>query len=256
MPPHRLLNANQFSDASAAIEAALQAFPHAVPLRTESALVKAEQGDLAASLRVVDPLRRLCWVFGDHETLTRVGRTYKNRGDKEWQKAGPPFRREAKGTPVWQLYQEAPCLIGTPRHQQGRLLPRRERGHTRVARGRSCRGTGIRREVLATCQGLQPTLPGTETSTGSSSARGRRPSAPTDPHRDHLARSFYASALALVGSCEIRMVQASWNQLCRLWHILDHAVIGPAVEEFTQRQELWAILNPGPVGDCGFDGKR
>jgi Ternary complex associated domain 9 len=253
---HRLLNSNNLTDASAAIEEALAEFSHAVPLRTESALIKAEMGDLNASLSLVDPLRRLCWVFGDHETLTRIGRTYKNRGDQEWERLGSPYAPAPKGTPAWQFYHEALALYRDAYAiSQGDYFPGVNVVTLELLEGNHKSAQEYAEKVLVACQGLQLDARGQDlywifVSEGEAALASGR------PNRDHLARSFYASALALVGPAEIRMVQASWNQLCRLWHIVDRAAISPAVGEFSKRQELWRILRPGPVGDCDLDGKR
>jgi hypothetical protein len=254
---HRLLNAHEFDQAHTVIEQALQTFRHAVPLRTESALIKAEKKDLNSSLGIVAPLRRLCWVFGDHETLTRIGRTYKNRGDQEWERLGPPFAPPGKdGTPAWQYYHEALSLYRDAYAiSRGDYFPGVNVVSLALLVGDHAAAQEYAEKVLSTCQGLQLDARGHDlywifVSEGEAALGSSR------PNRDHLARSFYASALALVGPAEIRMVQASWNQLCRLWHILDRAVIAPAVHEFSKRQELWQILNPGPLGDCDFGGNR
>jgi hypothetical protein len=253
---HRLINANDFGRANEVIEQALKAFPHAVPLRAESALIRAEMGELATSLRVVDPLRRLCWIFGDHETLTRIGRTYKNLGDKEWERLGPPYAVAARGTPVWQLYREALVLYRDAYAiSRGNYFPGVNVVTLALLTGDHAAAQENAEKVLATCQGLQLDARG-EALYWIFVSEGEAALGCSRANRDQLARSFYASALALVGPGEIRMVQASWNQLCRLWHIVDRSSIGPAVEEFSKRNELWKILNPGPVGDCGCVGKR
>ena len=253
---HRLLNAHDFDGAESVIEEALKTFPHAVPLRTESALIKAEKKDLRASLDAVGPLRRLCCVFGDHETLTRIGRTYKNRGDLEWERLGPPYAAEAENAPSHQLYKQALSLYRDAYAiSRGDYFP----GVNVVGLALLLRDQATAQEyaekVLTTCQDLQLDAQGHDlfwifVSEGEAALGSSR------LNRAHLARSFYASALALVSPAEIRMVQASWNQLCRLSRVLDRAVLEPAVLEFTRRPELWKILKPGPLGDCDYNGTR
>jgi serine/threonine protein kinase len=265
----RLLNAYHLDQADAVIEQALGTFPHAVPLRTESALIKAEKKDLTSSLRIIAPLRRLCWVFGDPEILMRIGRIYKAHGNEAWDRLGPPYAPMQVGTTAWQYYYQALSLYRDAYDiSRGDYFPGVNydisRGHyfpgvnvVNVALVVGDQGTAQRYAdiVLATCQGLQPDARGHDLYWISVS-QGEAALGSSRPDRAQLARSYYASALDLVGPAEIRMVQSSWDQLCRLWHVLDRAVIGAVVQEFTQRPELWKILKRGPLGDCGFDGQR
>src|SRR5207248_1669072 len=60
--------------------------------------------------KLVEGFRKGCAVFGDHESLSRLGRTYKNAGDKAWEKryeSGPAVDALVPRSPAWQQYEMA-----------------------------------------------------------------------------------------------------------------------------------------------------
>lgn len=82
---HQAWGRNDHASALAILAAAEQQFPRCVPLKAETALNLAATGDVKRALEAVAPFRSLCPDFGDHETLTRIGRCLKERADRSWQ---------------------------------------------------------------------------------------------------------------------------------------------------------------------------
>jgi hypothetical protein len=224
-----------------------------VPLATEHALCLAEKRELLQSLAIVEPLQRLCWVFGDFETLTRIGRAYKNLGDKSWEGLGPPYGPLPKGAASVQLYGKAFNLYEDAFLMSGgdyfpgvnattlALLT----GNKTAARDYASKVlvAGRRAEITARGESLYWTL----ASEGEASLA---------LSRSEDARDYYRNALNYVLPGQIRMVQSSWDQLCRLWCLLGPAVVGPVVQVFQGRTDLWGLLKRGPLDDCGFNGSR
>jgi hypothetical protein len=79
---------------------------HAVPLIAEQALFHCEAGEFA---RVQEQLRSLtarAQAFDDEETLTRLGRAFKEMGDESWERSGLPFHQLDRH-PAVQFYRAA-----------------------------------------------------------------------------------------------------------------------------------------------------
>jgi hypothetical protein len=255
---HRLLNASRLDDADLVMSEARDDFPDAVPLLTEYALVLAEQrpiqvASLDRSLAIVEPLQRLCWVFGDHETLTRIGRSYKNLGDRAWEGLGPPFGPIPTGTFAWQLFSKAfnlyedAFIISSGDHFPGVNAATLALLTGDVAAARDYAG-----KVLAACRSARISARGEAlywilVSEGEAALLAAETA---------LARDFYSNALNLVGPAHVRMAKSSWDQLCRLWCALGERAVGPVVDVFRNRSALWKELTRGPLSDCDFDGAR
>jgi hypothetical protein len=79
---------------------------HAIPLIAEAALIEIEFGHLSQAEELLKEFRRKAVEFGDYETLGRIGRLFKDSGDRRW--AESPFSFDKfRGTPGWQMYQQA-----------------------------------------------------------------------------------------------------------------------------------------------------
>lgn len=253
---HRLLEVGDHAAADRVVREALADFPMAVPLRTEDAMIRADRGDLPGSLRAVEPLRRLCWLFGDYETLARIGRTYKDYGDREWGSPGPPYRPPAEGAPCWQYYKEA---FGIYREAYevsgGHYFPGVNLVTLALLTGDRAAAREYAEKVRLTCRAERLDARALELYWIFAS-EGEAALGTNLAGKGSLAAESYSSALNLVGPDDIRAVQSSWNQVCRLYRVLDRAVIQPVVDEFRRRAELWPKLAPGPLGDCDCDGRR
>ncbi|MBN1851608.1 MAG: tetratricopeptide repeat protein [Pirellulales bacterium] len=79
---------------------------HAVPLIAEYALLETECENAALAEPLLDGLRPQAKEFGDFETLGRIGRLFKDSGDRRWEESGTEFQK-LKGKPAWQMYQKA-----------------------------------------------------------------------------------------------------------------------------------------------------
>ena len=66
-------------------------YSHAVPLIAEHALFRCDAGDFAQVKKELSELSSKAVAFADEETLTRLGRTFKEMGDKSWDECGLPF---------------------------------------------------------------------------------------------------------------------------------------------------------------------
>jgi hypothetical protein len=253
---HGKLNARDLKGAHRLIKEGRADFPHAIPLRTELALVLAEQTELNAAVAVVEPLRRLCWVFGDFETLTRVARALKNLGDLAWAGLGDPAPTPPESSAPWQYYKEAFRLyrdafqIAGTEHFPGvnaatlALLIGDETTSRKLAGevAHICANTGLSSHGedlywLLVTEGETALLSG-------------------DPDREKRAGSYYDLALSRLAPSEIRMAKSSWDQICRLWRALGASKVDPVVAVFKKHEKLGPLLGAGPMGDCGLDGKR
>lgn len=88
------------------LEDAMKHYPHAVALRQEYALVLAETGQYERAKSLLEPLRELCAVFRDEETLARIGRLHKDVADIALKNDIVPIE-ELHGHPARQLYNSA-----------------------------------------------------------------------------------------------------------------------------------------------------
>jgi tetratricopeptide (TPR) repeat protein len=250
---HQALEAGDTSEAIRVIKEAREDFPHAAPLQTEQALTLAEANDLRQAATVVEPLQELCDVFGDHETLGRIGRIYKNLGDRAWTRRGSASGPVVEHDPAWQFYHQA---LGAYEKAYlisgGEPYPGVNVATLVLLIGESDRARQLAQEILETCRG-QPVdgSPQERYDLFASEGEAALILGLADPARD-----YYENALAQVGRDEIRRLMSSWDQMCRLWHVLDHATLEPVIETFRSRTECWSILPPGPLGDCGLSGNR
>ncbi len=81
---------------------------HAVPLIAEAMLAVLERGEAVRPVEhLLDrDLRPLARQFGDYETLARLGKLFKETGDRRWEESGLPFA-QFRRTPGWQMYLKA-----------------------------------------------------------------------------------------------------------------------------------------------------
>jgi len=222
-------------------------YDHAVPLQQEHALLLAEVGRLAEARQLLEPLRALCRVFGDHETLSRIGRLYKSSGDRHWATAGttarelPAVVRSMYGL-ARKVYEEAFALN---RH----YFPGGNAATLALLLGDANAAGEHARGVVATCRELGDRAPEHErfwvlVSEGEAwlvLGQGKD------------AAAFYETALEHLEAAQVWMAQVAYNQLCRLWYALDDAVLGPVLQVFVGNR-LWQHLQPGPLSNCGGKG--
>jgi tetratricopeptide (TPR) repeat protein len=223
-------------------------YRHAVPLLQQYALVLVEDGQRAEAIKLLDHLRGLCPIFGDFETLCRIGRTYKDAGDlavvRTYVDAAALKGHPAEGlyTASFELYTEASQIKGDEYYPLSNaaalalILGKRDEAQETADRvfeicarkdlGRLSRDEQI---WIAFSQG------------GAALIRKQL----------RLAAAHYRQALGLLTSDEKQMAQSSWNQVCRIWWVLHPEAVDfqPVIDEF---QKLPFKLEPGPLHSCGL----
>jgi len=254
---HRLWIRRDLRGAEKIMEKAREPFRHAGPLQVEDALIKAEkgiknEGELTEALETLRPLAGLAAVFGDYETLSRVGRVAKQRGDQAWERMWSirrvPFNELYRLVP-WQYYGEAHRWYLQAYRLNGHHFPGVNAATTALLSGQPDVAKSLAQEVLDICAS-PPALPAGTDLYWLFATEGEAALISGEPMR---AAEYYDEALQTVGPDEIRAVQSSWNQICRLWHALGADVIGPAVQVFQEHTAVWSRLEPGPLGNCGIE---
>ena len=206
-------------------------------------MILAEQKRLKEAREVVEPLRAMCLVFGDYETLTRIGRAFKNDGDAAWER--PPYG-PLPDESARQYYREA-------FEMSGNYFP--GVNATTLARlvGREDEAVECAERVLAIC--AQRRIGDKEHEPyWVFASEGEAMLCTSRGDRAELAAKFFDSALRCLTYDQAGMAQCTWNQLCRLWQALGTDLVGPSAEAFEQHPTIWNQLQPGPLGNCGRAG--
>jgi tetratricopeptide (TPR) repeat protein len=220
-----------------------QQFGHAVPLLAEHALLLAEQGDHARAQRILRPLQEGCRLFGDFETLGRIGRAYKESGDDKWEKNPVPFA-ELQQKPPWQMYRHALAIYTEAFDLSGAYYPGINAATLALLCGDVQQARALARKVLEQC--AKEDVDG-ERAVWVFASEGE---ACLLVGREDAA-GYYAAALDELDPSQPRLAQSMYNQLCRLWQALGSDALEPVLQTFAQRPAFWSQLTPGPVGDCG-----
>jgi tetratricopeptide (TPR) repeat protein len=221
---------------------------HAVPLEQERALLLSEVGQGREAQRLVKGFREGCLVFGDQETLSRLGRTYKNAGDEAWKKrytAGGALAALDPHSPAWQQYEMALKVYEEAFELTGDHYP----GINAASLALLLRDTGkaqkLARRVAELCAD-----PGALSRDDPFWVLATEGEAALILDQYDLARDFYRNALE-EPTAEVQYVEAAYHQLSRLWHVRDQQEIGRLVDELFAGHSTWARVKPGPVGGCG-----
>jgi hypothetical protein len=230
------------------LDTAVGQFPYAVPLQRERALVKAALGDHKTAQDELKPLVGFCRSFFDYETLSRIGRTYKDLGDSAWA-SKPRSYEQLKNAELparqwyatgYEFYREA---FDFSRHyfpgiNAAFLAHFILENPEEVARH-------LAHEVAAICATLElGKLPGDEPF-WVLCTEGEAVLIAGDAER---SANFYEQALLRVSRENAGMVQIPYNQLCRLYKLLGEEQVSPVVKVFVRSG---FPLKPGPLGNCG-----
>jgi hypothetical protein len=245
---HRWWKAGRYQDGLALLRGVRPLYEHAVPLHQEYALLLAEDGKHREGQRLLEPLRALCRLFGDHESLCRIGRSYKNSGDARWNTTRTPFANLA-GSPAEWMYRQALDAYAEAFDLNRHYYPGGNAATLALLVREADRAAAYARAVLEVCQGMRDDLPQDERFWVFVSAG----EAALVLGRGEDAVDFYATALEELDAYRAQMAQSAYDQLCRLWHVLGRAALEPVLEVFA-RSPRWATLKAGPLGDC--DGRR
>jgi hypothetical protein len=199
---------------------------HAIPLIAEAALVEMESGHFRQAEPLLDRLRPLAREFGDFETLGRIGRLFKDSGDRRWEEAPVPFE-DFRDSPGWTMYRQArdvyeeACLLGDdyyPRINAATLAvlthdTARAEEHAQWAAMLCNRMKDVPRDerywVFAT-QGEAAVILGDTAA----------------------AETYFRNALAELTPGQGGMANSTYKQLCRLWKALGQDRVGPALRVF------------------------
>jgi hypothetical protein len=266
---HKELNSGRLDRALSLIHQARDDFPLAVPLSAELSLILAERRQLNEAIAVVQPLRRFCWVFGDFETLTRIGRAFKNMADKAWEELdlptmtdkawedlGFPGSAPPEGSVPWQYYREAFQLYNDAfQISDGDYFPGVNAATLALLIGKDQSSRELAAKVKASCQTARLNAMGEELY-WIFVAEGEATLVSGLPDSSKLACSYYDHALSLLTAEQIRMAQSSWDQVCRLWRLLGAREVDQVVATFEKHAALWPLVKAGPMGDCGLKGAR
>ncbi len=243
---HRRWEAGDTEGALRSIERARIDFEHPVPVLQEYALILAERKRLQEAREVIEPLHAMCLVFGDFETLTRIGRAFKNEGDSEWQRDNLPGLPDGTAKQYFmrahEFYQEAFRLSGN-------YFPGVNAATLARLVGRDPEAIECAESVLAICERVR-IGEGKDELYWVFVSEGEAMLATDRPDRAAQAAKYYGSALRTLTEQQAGMAQSTWNQLCRLWRAFGAELVEPSVRVFEQHP-VWNQLSPGPLGDCG-----
>jgi hypothetical protein len=238
---HRRWKTARIDEAAKLVERT-KSFPHAVPLLAEHALLLAEQGEHVRAKHILRPLQEGCRLFGDFETLCRIGRAYKDSGDAKWEHDPVPFA-QLHSQAAWQMYRHALAVYKEAFEFSGDYYPGINAATLALLCGEPEESRALAHLVLEKC--AKEAVDGDNAawvfaSEGEACLLVGRAD----------AAGYYAAALDELDPSQPQPVQTMYNQLCRLWHALGAAAIEPVLRIFEEHAAFWSQLAPGPLGDC------
>lgn len=229
----------------------IKRFPHAVALNQELALCLAASGQdehKAEAEREVASIAKLAIVFRDFETLCRLGRVYKDRGDAEYNaEQGVKFTyREMldKHLPAYQHYNASFKHYHTAYEVSRNYYPAINAASLALLIGDTERQRKLAEAVLHICSHIE--LEGQE-SIWVLASEGEASLLLGDTES---AVRFYRSALNKTLPSETGIIQSMYHQLCRLHWALGEESVQPIVDLFESNGWLENV-GAGPFGNCG-----
>jgi hypothetical protein len=247
---HRSWQKGQSKEGLELLSSLGERFSHAMPLEQERALLLSELGQADSARKLLTAFRASSSLFGDHETLSRLGRTYKDAGDRSWAQqhaAHPETPGLARRSPAWQQYQMALLVYEEAFNISDNYYPGVNAASLALLVDEANKAQQLARRVAELCA-VPAALSGDDpfwlfaTEGEAALVLGKY----------EAAYDFYQQALAQP-TAEVGHVQSAYHQICRLWHVLDKGRMGSLVELFT-RHAAWPNVKPGPVGGC--DGRK
>ncbi|MBC8113754.1 MAG: hypothetical protein H7062_05215, partial [Candidatus Saccharimonas sp.] len=242
---HEAWKRKEHAVALALLQDAERQFPRCTPLQAEYALNLAEQGETERSIQLVEPLRALCHVFGDFETLTRIGRCFKEIADRQWQQLHDRINH-VEGETVRQMFVPAFEVYYEAYRMSGDYFP------------------GVNAATLALLSGQDPALVHEIALSVKTVCQRARITTQRDDRYwifasegevslvlDDVNRAAecYLAALAELKAENLRFAQSTWNQVCRLWHFLGDRV-EPVALVFERDPLVRTSLDLGPFENC------
>ncbi len=215
-------------------------FEHAIPLIAESALIEIECGEARLAEPLLESLRPVAKELGDFETLGRIGRLFKESGDRHWQDAGTKFEG-LPGTAACQMYINAltvyeEAFLGTDDYYTGINA-----ATLALLTGDAKKAIDYATKVADLCERLK-----------NISRHDRFWVYATEGEaallRGNLekAREFYHNAIAELSPGQGGMADSAYKQLCRLWKALGEKVV-PLLDLF-ELSSFGAELTQGLLG--------
>lgn len=254
----------EFDVAANILRQARETFPHAIHVHREFALLLTSLGrpneanDALAELDIRyfgdsgsatrTAITERCRAFGDFETLSRFGAAFKKLGDQSWEIQQPltPFA-QLKSIPAYQhyctaldYYQEA--FDFSQDHYPG--------GNAAVSALMSQQRELARRladDVSHICSNVRLSALTSEERHWLFSTEATMALIRDDAD---AAVNFQHEALKSMPKVPIQYLQTSYNQLCRLWHVLDKSAVERVIKVIEQSLGTGESLNSGPLGNC------
>jgi hypothetical protein len=235
------------------LEPLLSELEHALPLKRDLTLLRLEEGDHEWATAELKLLREHSSLFGDHETLCRIGRGFKSRGDRLWGASKPIIAaKDLRRYPAGQMYLHAFEAYHEAFKLRKHYYPGVNAATLALILGMQPKAIEIAAEVEDRCRQTSKGLEGEEaywvySSEGEAAlVRGDR----------GAAKEYFRAALSLLRAEQVQMAQSTYFQLCRLWHVLGPRSVEPIVRLFERHRELWRRIKPGPLGDCGGRARK
>lgn len=221
------------------LRSGLKKFPYAIGLRQQLALCLASSGDKAHQIeaeREVSAVAKLAVVFRDFETLCRLGRVYKDRGDAEYSAPGNGQftyqQMRDKRLPAFQHYQASFKFYLTAYEVSGNYYPAINAATLALLIGETDQQRSLAQAVLQTCSQMSLESPDAIWVLAS---EGEAALLLGDVDS---AKQFYRSALQKTLPTETGIIQSMYHQLCRLQWALGKERLGPVVDLFEANRAL------------------
>jgi len=209
---------------------------HAIPLIAEGVLLEIECGFASLAEPVLEKLRDTARDFGDFETLGRIGRLFKDAGDRRWEGSNCEFADLAKTTAA-QMYAQAlmvyeEAFVATKDYYTGINA-----ATLALLNCESAKATAYAEQVGEICRRMTDIARNDRFWVFAS--EGEACLILSDCS---IGERFYRDALAELSPGRGGMANSTYKQLCRLWKAL-----GNKVEEtlrLFERSEFRGALTP------------
>jgi hypothetical protein len=229
------------------LAAGIVKFPYAVPLKQQLALLQAESrvdADIEQSRRDIESIANLACVFRDHETLCRLGRFYKDRGDKQFNNKITCEEMILQSSPSFQYYLSSFKFYHRAYQVSGDYYPAVNAATLALLVGQRDTQLKLAQHTLDLCR--IASLDGPDRAW----VLATEGEASLLLGKTQNAVDFYRSALDAILPREIGVVQSIYDQLCRLHWALGAAVVQPVIDMLAKAGRL-KDLKPGPFNNCG-----
>jgi hypothetical protein len=175
-----------------------------------------------------------------------MGRIYKDKADYHWMQLNVPYVELLKLAPA-QFYGSAYRYYYEAFRLSGNYYPGGNAAVTALLAGERGEARRIAGEVQATCARIDLRSLTASDKYWVLATEGDLALIQGQPQQ---AATFFQSAFAELPAGNDRMVQISYDQLCRLYKALGERAVAPVIDVFVKAGSKFK-LEPGPLGDCG-----